>query len=59
MNPVEKAATEDKVLAEFREIAEAKYAKLVVIVRNGRLQRVFTEQEKDCTKQFTEQGGRK
>jgi len=58
MNPVEKAATEDKVLAEFREIAESKYAKLVVIVRNGRLQRVFTEQEKDCTKQFTEQGGR-
>jgi len=58
MNPADKAATEEKVLAEFREIADDKYAKLVVIVRNGRLQRVFTEREKDCTKQFTEQGGR-
>lgn len=57
MNP-EQQATEDKVLAEFREVAGDKYAKLVIIVRNGKLQRVFTEREKDCTKQFTEQGGR-
>ena len=58
MNEADKQATENKVIAEFREIADSKYAKLVVIVRNGRLQRVFTEQEKDCTKQFHEQGGR-
>ena len=57
MTPDQQAA-EDKVMAEFREIAGDKYAKLVVIVRGGKLQRVFTEREKDCTKQFTEQGGR-
>lgn len=57
MNPEQQAA-EDKVMAEFREIAGDKYAKLVIIVRGGKLQRVFTEREKDCTKQFTEQGGR-
>ena len=57
MTPEQQAA-EDKVMAEFREIAGDKYAKLVIIVRGGKLQRVFTEREKDCTKQFTEQGGR-
>ena len=51
-------AAEEKVAAEFKEIAGAKYAKLVVIVRNGRLHKVFTEQEKNCDKSFTEQGGR-
>ena len=54
----EQLAAEDKVMAEFREIAGDKYAKLVIIVRGGKLQRVFTEREKDCTNQFTEQGGR-
>ena len=57
MTPEQQAA-EDKVMAEFREIAGDKYAKLVIIVRGGKLHRVFTEREKDCTKQFTEQGGR-
>ena len=51
-------AAEEKVAAEFKEIAGARYAKLVVIVRNGRLHKVFTEQEKNCDKSFTEQGGR-
>ena len=54
MTPEQQAA-EDKVMAEFREIAGDKYAKLVIIVRGGKLQRVFTEREKDCTKQFMEQ----
>jgi len=51
-------ADEAILLKEFREVAADKYAKLVLIIRNGKVFRIFREQEKAVRPDFTEQRGR-